>query len=372
MSTSSNRLISLDALRGFSIAAMILVNFPGNEHSVYATLQHSRWNGLTMTDLIAPLFFFIVGVSITLAYTKRLEAGIPKEGMYKKIITRTLKIYFVGLLLNLIPDFNFAELRYTGTLARISVIFIVSAFLFLNSDWKKQAWIGGLTLVAYWLAMTLIPTPGYGKVMLEPNANLAAWIDQHFLPGEVWKPWFDPDRIWDPEGILSTFPAIVTGITGLLAGHVLINKKLSRHEKTIYLMVGGSFSAILGYFWGLTFPVNENIWTSSFVLVSSGFAAMFLGAVYYLVDILGYQHGTRPGIIFGANAITAYVLGDVLSLIFYGWKIGGHSLNEYFFDALTSAGLGPKFVSMLYAVIFVCIVFVPVYILYKKKIFIKL
>ncbi len=372
MHLPSNRLISLDAMRGFTIAAMILVNFPGNERMVYAPLQHSRWNGLTPTDLIAPVFFFIVGVSITLAYTKRLEAGVPKGGMYKKIITRTLKIYFVGLFLNLLPDFNFAELRYTGTLARISIIFFVSAMLFLNSNWKKQAWIGGITLVAYWLAMTLIPTPGYGKVMLEPNANLAAWIDQHFLPGEVWHPWFDPDRIWDPEGILSTFPSIVTGITGLLAGHVLINKNLTPHEKTIYLMVGGFFSTLLGYFWGLDFPVNENIWTSSFVLVSSGFAAMFLGAVYFLVDILGYRHGTRFGIIFGANAITAYVLGDVLALVFYELKIGGHGLNEYFFDAFTSIGLGPKFVSMVYAIIFVWIVYIPVYILYRKSIFIKL
>lgn len=360
------RLISLDAFRGFTIAAMITVNFPGTWDYVYAPLRHSAWNGLTPTDLIAPFFLFIVGVSIAFAYTKRMDLGVPKKEMYRKIIIRTLKIYLVGLFLNLLPDFNFTELRYTGTLARISIVFIFCALLFLNTKWKTQAFIGVGILVGYWLVMTLVPTPGYGKVILERGANLAAWIDEHYMPGVLWQ------GTWDPEGILSTFPSFVTGITGLLVGSLLLHKTLTKHEKSIYLMIGGIFSTALGYLWGLTFPVNENIWTSSFVLVTSGMAAMVLGAVYFIVDIQGRKKGTKPGIIFGANAITVYVLGDVLSLFFYDLKIGGDSLNMHFFDVFTSIGLAPKFVSMIYSLLFICINFIPAYILYKKRIFIKL
>ena len=283
----------------------------------------------------------------------------------KKLSSGQLKIYAVGIFLNLLPDFDFADLRYTGTLPRIAIVFLVCAILFLNTDWKKQVWISVGVLVVYWLAMTLVPTPGYGKVMLEPGRNLAAWLDTKWLPGTMWQ------GTWDPEGILSTFPSIVTGITGILAGHVILSKH-TREQKVIYLMVAGFFAAGAGYVWGLAFPVNENIWTSSFVLVTSGFGAMMLGAVYFIVDMLGRKKGTRPGIIFGANAITVYVLADIFALLFYEIKIGGNTLNGYFFDAFTSIGLGPKLVSMIYALIFVCINYIPAYILYKKKIFIKL
>ena len=365
MTSPSNRLISLDALRGFTIAAMILVNFPGNWDHVYAPLRHSDWNGLTPTDVIAPFFLVIVGVSIAIAYTKRLQKGVLKGAMYKKIIIRSFKIFAVGIFLNLIPDFDFADLRWTGTLPRIAIVFLACALIFLNVTWQSQVWIGVITLVVYWLAMTLIPTPGYGKVMLEPGANLAAWIDSKYLPGKMWQ------GTWDPEGILSTFPSIVSGITGMLAGVLLIGNK-SKEMKVILLMVIGFFMTFAGYLWGLTFPVNENIWTSSFVLVTSGIAYMALGAFYFLVDMQGYTYGTKPGIIYGANAITAYVLGDVLALIFYGLKIGGQSLNLHFFDLATNIGVAPKFASMLYALIFVCIVFIPSLMLYRKKIFIKL
>ncbi|WP_020531839.1 acyltransferase family protein [Flexithrix dorotheae] len=364
-STQVNRLISLDAMRGFTIAAMILVNFPGNEHHVFAPLKHTVWNGLTPTDIIAPFFLFIVGVSIALAYSRRLDKGTPKTDMYQKIIIRSFKIFAIGIILNLLWDFNFAELRWTGTLPRIAIVFLVCAFMYLNTDWKKQVWIGGGTLVAYWLAMTLIPTPGVGKVMLEPGVNLAAWIDSQYLPGKMWQ------GTWDPEGILSTFPSIVSGITGMLAGALMLSNR-TREMKVIQLMVIGFFMAIAGYLWGLTFPVNENIWTSSFVLVTSGFAFLALGVFYFLVDMQGYTYGTKPGIIFGANAITVYVLGDVLAAIFYSMELGGTSLNMHFFNVLTGVGVGEKFASMLYSLTYVCIVFIPAIILYKRKIFIKL
>ena len=365
MSTQVNRLISLDAMRGFTIAAMILVNFPGNWDHVYGPLRHSEWNGLTLTDLIAPFFLFIVGVSIAIAYTKRLQKGTPKGDMYKKIIVRSFKIFAVGIFLNLLPDFNFAEIRWTGTLPRIAIVFLVCALIFLNTKWKTQAFIGGFILVAYWLVMTLVPTPGYDKVMLERGINLANWFDSQYMPGRMWQ------GTWDPEGILSTFPSIVSGITGMLAGVLMLSDR-TRENKVIWLMVIGFFMTIIGYFWGLNFPVNENIWTSSFVFVTSGFAFMTLGVCYFLVDMEGHRYGTKPGIIFGANAITVYVLGDVLSILFYGLKIGGKQLNEHFFDLFAGIGIWPKFVSMTYAIFYVCVIFIPAIILYRKKIFIKL
>jgi predicted acyltransferase len=360
----ASRLISLDAMRGFTIAAMILVNFPGSEH-IYEPLEHAAWHGLTPTDLIFPFFLSIVGVSIVLAYSKRLEGSKPKGELYKKIIFRSLKIFAVGVILSLIPAFNFSEVRWAGVLQRIALVFLACSFLFLHTKPKTQAWIGAILLFTYWILMTLVPTPGVGKVMLEPGVNMAAWLDRLLLPGRMWQ------GTWDPEGILSTFPAIVTGITGLLAGHLLLSNRHPK-DKVIYLMMAGMLSLILGYVWQLDFPVNKHIWTSSYVLVTSGMAAMLLGAVYYIVDIRGYWKGTQVGLIFGANAIAVYVLADLLSIPFYQIPFGSNTMNGHVVEALTSMGFAPKFASMLYALLFVGINFIPAYMLYKKKIFIKL
>ena len=360
-----SRILSLDVMRGFTIAAMIMVNFPGSEEHKFPTLSHTKWNGLTFTDLIAPFFLFIVGVSIAFAYSKRLLDNSPKTDLYKKIVIRSLKIFAVGMFLNMMPYFDLSDLRYTGTLHRIAIVFLCCAILFLNSTWRQQAIIGAIILILYWLAMTLIPTPGLGKVMLERGVNLAAWVDQQYLPGKMWQ------GTWDPEGILSTFPSIVSGITGMIAGRLLLSR-ITPNEKVNYLMTTGLFVAATGYFWSLIFPVNENIWTSSFVLVTSGFASMLLGALYFIVDISGKTKGTKIGIIFGANAISAYVLADVLALLFYISSFGGKTMNQHFMDGFVGAGFEPRLVSMTYAVLFVAINFIPAYILYRKKIFIKL
>lgn len=365
MTLQSNRLISLDALRGFTIAAMIMVNFPGNEQYVYFTLRHSKWNGLSFTDTIAPVFLFVIGVSIVYAYTRRLQLGTPKGSLYKKIIFRSFKIFAVGMFLNLMPDFDFGNVRWTGTLHRIAIVFMFCAILFLNTTWKQQAWIAAVLLVAYWMVLTLIPTPGVGKVMLEPGVNIVAWVDSKYLPGKMWQ------GTWDPESILSTVTAIVSGITGMLAGRLMISR-LTPGEKVNYLMTAGLISAITGYFWGLVFPVNENLWTSSFVLVTSGLAALLLGALYFIVDILGYKKGMQPGVIFGANAITVYVLADVLALFFYRAEFGGLPLNELLVNELVQSGMQPELASWLYALFFVAVNFIPAYILFRKKIFIKL
>ncbi|HZK63230.1 MAG TPA: heparan-alpha-glucosaminide N-acetyltransferase domain-containing protein [Puia sp.] len=365
MTSQHPRLISLDALRGFTIALMIVVNYPGSEDSVFFTLRHTLWNGLSMTDQVAPFFLFIVGVSIVFAFSKRLDEGSPKGNLYRKIIFRSLKIYAVGMFLNLMPAFDFHAIRWTGTLQRIALVYLACSILFLNSNWKQQAWIAAILLVAYWLVLTCIPTPGFGRVMLEPGKNIVAWIDNQFLPGRMWR------GTWDPESILTTVTSIVSGITGMLAGR-LMRSAYSPNEKVNYLMTAGVISAITGYVWGLAFPVNENLWTSSFVLVTSGFAALLFGAFYFLVDIRGHTRGTLPGIIFGSNAITIYFLADVWALLFYEAKFSGTTLNEAAVQGMSHIGFDPRLASLLYALFFVCINFIPAWILYRKKIFIKL
>ncbi|WP_167605095.1 acyltransferase family protein [Maribellus sediminis] len=359
------RLISLDAFRGFTIAAMIMVNNPATWGHIYPPLRHAEWNGLTPTDLIFPFFIFIVGVSITLAYTKRLSAGIEKGPMYRKIIIRSLKIFAVGILLWLFPKFNFETVRIAGVLQRIAIVFMVSALLFLNTRWKTQAIIAAVLLVGYWLVMMLIPTPGYGKVMLEPGANIAAWIDSKFLPGYMWQ------KTWDPEGLLSTFPAIASGISGMLAGHLILSK-IPQDRKVIYLFTLSFFAFVIGFFWSYIFPLNKSIWTSSFVMVTSGLAGMTLAASIFVVDILGRTRFTKPGIIFGSNAIAVYVLADLWRLPFYTWKFGGASLNVHWMQMFENLGWSMNFGSFSYAAMFIAFNFIPAWILYKKKIFIKL
>ena len=300
----------------------------------FFTLRHSKWNALSFTDNIAPIFLFVIGVSITLAYTRRLKDGSPRGSLYRKIIFRSLKIFAVGMFLNLMPDFNFSDVRWTGTLHRIAFVFLFCAVIFLNTNWKQQAWIAAILLTGYWLLLTLVPTPGAGKVMLEPGVNIVAWVDSKFLPGRMWQ------GTWDPESILSIIPSTVSGISGMLAGKLLISDRPPA-EKSNYLMIAGMCSAIAGYFWGLTFPVNENLWTSSFVLVTSGFGALLLGALYFRIDIKGYKRWTMPGVIFGANAITRMIHGGVEcgpNAVFVFKREGYHKTDFNFKDTAEAFG----------------------------------
>ncbi|ULQ50860.1 acyltransferase family protein [Flavihumibacter fluvii] len=365
MPTNSNRLISLDAFRGFTVAAMIMVNFPGDEAHVFFTLRHTVWNGLSFTDQVAPFFLFIIGMSISYAFTHKINSGVAKGPLYKKIIFRSLKIFAVGMFLNAMPAFDWANLRWTGTLHRIALVYLITALVFLHTNWKQQAWISAIILLGYWIIMMNIPTPGEGKVLLEPGRNLAAWIDQQYLPGKMWQ------GTWDPEGIMSTFPCVATCLMGVLAGHLMLSQ-LQANLKLNYLMCAGVISSVIGYFAGLGFPVNENLWTSSFVLVTAGFAALVFGVFYFLADILGHRQWCRPGVIFGANAISAYVLGDLLALVFYQWPIYGQTINHHVVNGMVSFGLPPNLASWCFALLYVCINFIPLYLLYRKKIFIKL
>jgi predicted acyltransferase len=363
--SETKRLISLDAFRGFTIASMLMVNYPGSWGHVFRPLLHADWHGLTPTDLVFPFFIFIVGVSISLAFSKQLKSGKPKGQIYRKLVFRALKIFIAGVVLWLFPKFDFEHIRYVGVLQRIAIVFLISAILFLNTNWKTQAIVATVLLVGYWLAMVLIPTPGFDKPMLEPGANLAAWIDSKFVPGLLWQ------KTWDPEGLLSTLPAIASGIIGMLAGHLILSD-LHRERKVIYMFSFGFFALCIGFLWNYVFPINKPIWTSSYVLVTSGLAAMTLAASMFFADILGRTRFTKPGIIFGSNAIAVYILADVWGQFFYNIKYGGISLNKHFMGLFETMGWNMKLGSLIFALIFVAFNFIPAWILYRKKIFIRL
>lgn len=369
MKATSQRLVSLDAFRGITIALMITVNDPGSWEYVYAPLEHAEWNGITPTDLVFPFFLYIVGVSIALAYTKRIKMKVPKGDMYKKILYRSLKIFAVGIFLNSLSGlmhgfqgYHFSDLRIMGVLQRIAIVFFVCAMLFLNSDWKTQAKIGASILVLYYIVMMFVPVPGVGVPMLEPGpeGNIAHWIDSFITPGRLYR------ETWDPEGVFSTFPAIVTGITGMLVGTLILSDK-SQEKKIIWLFFLGFLAFVVGGIWDWFFPINKRLWTSSYVMYTSGVASMTLATSLFFVDMLGYKKWTKMAIVFGANAITVYVLSGVFIriFIFTGWK-------ETIFNSLVSVGFEPRLASFIFAVLFTLLCYIPIYFMYKKKIFIKL
>ena len=369
----SKRLTSLDAFRGFTIAAMIFVNFPGTVSHVYAPLLHGKWWGVTPTDLIPSAFLFIVGVSIAFAYTKRKQIGVPTGQMHSKIMIRSLKIFFVGICLKfwgLLPAMNLEMFSWTGTLQRIAFVFLCCGMLFLHTSWRIQALTGATILLLYYAALVFVPTPGYGCVMLEPGINIAHWVDRHFFIGHMCR------RSWYPEGFSVNISSIVTGITGMLAGAYLLSSD-SWERKVINLFFAGGIAIIAGIMWGWgsILGVNTNLWSPPYVLVSSGFAASALAACIYVIDILGKNNhpAVHFGVIYGMNAITVFVLADLLEPVFYLVKIGGLPFNEWFVYFMSEVlFFTPKLASMCYAIIYVFICFIPAYYLYRKKIFIKL
>jgi predicted acyltransferase len=360
---SSSRLISLDAFRGFTIAGMIIVNNPGSWQYAYPTLLHADWHGLTAADLVFPFFLFIMGVSIPLAFSKRIQMGASKSDLLNKITSRSIKIFLLGVFLNMFPLFDFSQIRWPGVLQRIAIVYFISALLFLKLSRKGLAYTGIFLLIGYWLAMTLIPVPGAMGPNLEPGTNLAAWLDNLIIPGRMYQ------GTWDPEGILSTLPAIVSGISGVLIGMLLL-LNVPRERQVIWLFVAGFAALILGEAWGWVFPINKNLWTSSFVLYTSGLASMTLGFFIWIVDILGKKGWTSFGVIYGSNAISIYVFAGMLpALTGLKWG-GGESIRSLFFGSL-SGFMDPGLASFLWALLFCMICFIPAYILFRKKIFIK-
>ena len=355
------RLLSLDVFRGMVIAAMLLVNFPGNWKAIYEPLEHATWEGTTPTDYIFPFFIFMVGISITLSFSKQLGQGKTRRQLVGKTILRTLKIFALGVFIRVLPTLDFSRIEIPGVLQRIALVFLACALIFLFADWKKQIYLGFGILIAYWLAMTCIPIPMFGAGVLEPGKNLANWMDSVVLPLSLLN-----KRGYDAEGFLSTFPAIVSGISGLLAGHILLRNQ-EKEKSILQLFALGIGLICAGDRWGWTFPVVKKIWTSSYVLLTSGWAFMVFGLLVWLIDVQGIRKGTKPFVIFGTNAIAIYFLADVFETLFL--RTGFHDLA---LSCMQDIGFMPKNASLVWAIFSVLVCYVAAWILYRKKIFLKL
>ena len=363
---ASQRLLSLDVMRGITIAGMILVNTPGSWAHIYPPLEHAEWHGLTPTDLVFPFFLFMVGISITLALGRRVEQGMDQAPLVGKIMKRAAIIYALGIFLTLFPAFDFSNLRVVGVLPRIATVYLIASLLFLPLSWRAIAGLSIFLLVAYWLAMALIPVPSVGPANLEPGTNLAAWLDERLVPGRLYR------GNWDPEGFLSTVPAVVTALTGILTGYWLRTRK-SAEEKIIGMMVAGVLACAVGYLWHQVFPVNKNLWTSSYVLVTSGMALLLLGTLYWLVDVRRYHRWTPFFVAFGMNAITAFVIHATFIDAFHmSVNAAGDTLGGLGYQGLVQIGLSPNFASLLWAIGYLLLCFIPIWIMYRRRIIVKI
>jgi predicted acyltransferase len=355
------RLLSLDFFRGLTVAAMILVNNPGSWSYIYPPLEHSKWNGCTPTDLVFPFFLFMVGVSVTFALSSRKADAGGHGKLMLHIFRRAAIIFAIGLAFRLIPSFDFYNLRILGVLQRIAIVFLIISLLYIKTGPTTRIWLCFSFLVIYWLLMMVVPVPGVGPANLEPGTNLAAWLDRTIM-GErhLWK----QARTWDPEGILSTLPAISTGLLGIMTGDWIRRKDREDAEKVSWLFTAGFLSVLAGLVWDGFFPINKSLWTSSFVLYTGGLAAMGLALSYWLIDVQKYQRFTPPFVAFGRNAITAYVLSGVIPMIFKG--MSGGMFRGY------SGIFSPLNASLAAAITLVLLLFIPVWIMYKRNIIVKI
>ncbi|GMN09571.1 DUF5009 domain-containing protein [Croceitalea sp. MTPC9] len=358
-----NRILSVDIFRGMTIVLMILVNTPGTWSNVYSPFLHAKWHGYTPTDLVFPFFLFIVGTSIVFAYQNKTI----NSGTYKKITIRSLKLIGLGLFLGAFTlSFpfikEFSEIRFPGVLQRIGVVFFFVAILFINLDWKKLIGVSVLLLIGYWLLMTLVPVNGIESTLDRAPNNFANWLDVKVFGTHNYKP------DYDPEGLLSTIPSIVSSLLGIFTGLILTSKQ--KKKATILFGLGGSL-LLLGHLWDFVFPINKALWTSSFVLVTAGWANVVLALIYYLTDSKKIKFGS----IFryaGANAIVLYFLSSFISKIMGMIKVGETSLHGWLFqNVYVKDFMSLELSSLLYGLSVVAFYCLLAYVLYKRKIFIK-
>jgi len=372
MSTlSPSRLVSLDVFRGITIAGMTLVNNPGTWSAIYWPLEHAEWNGWTPTDLVFPFFLFIVGVAISLSLGRRVEEGAPKRPLYMKAAKRALIIFGLGFFLNLFPDFHFSDVRIPGVLQRIAVCYLITAVIFISTRVRTQVIIAVALLLAYWIVMTKIAAPGYAAGDLTKEGSLASYIDRVVFGAHVWK----PARVYDPEGILSTVPAISTTLFGVLTGHWLRTER-SQYEKVAGLFVAGAICVGVGWSCNPFFPINKALWTSSYVVFTAGLALQLLALCYWLVDIKGYRRWAWPFIVFGVNAIALFVgsalMVRIMGLIKMPTGHGGTtSLQGWVFQHLFLSWASPVNASLAYAIAFILFWLFLMWLLYRKRILIR-
>ena len=367
MEAKSERIISVDFLRGLTVAFMIFVNSPGSWDYVLPWFAHAKWNGCTPTDLIFPFFLFIVGLSVHFSLSPLKSKGITSL-VFLKITKRTVLLFLIGLFINGFPYYHLDTLRIPGVLQRIAIVFFICAMMFLYISMRLQILLTLLLLLGYWLIMCAVPVPTIGVSNLEPATNMAAWVDSQVLRDHVWA----QTKPWDPEGVLSTLPAIASGLIGLLTGF-LMKSTDDKKVKTVRLFLLANLLVLGGMAWGQLFPVNKNLWTSSYVLFTSGIALHGLAISYWILDVSEYRKFTKPVIAFGANAISAYILSELTEAILNVITLSsGDSVKSWLFHHGFASWLNPYIASHVMAFTFVCLMYIPIWMLYKKKITIKI
>jgi predicted acyltransferase len=383
----TKRLLSLDVLRGITIAFMIMVNNNGGP-GAWGFMNHAVWNGLTPTDLVFPTFVFVMGASIVFAFESRLARGATRAQLARHTAQRAVILLVLGWVVNNFPFFHWQGMRFYGVLQRIAVCYLVVGlfYLFDQRVWTKVVALA-VALIGYWVLLRWVPVPGAGMPgrdfpFMDQRLNLVSWLDRLLMPHHLYLDWSGPDphNLRDPEGLLSDLPALGTALLGLLAGLWL------RSSRTVRQKAGGLAGATasclaLGYLWSLSFPLNKNMWTSSYVLVAAGYSLLVLTLAYIAVERFGWGKGRSawlvyPWLVFGSNAIVAYMISELLPGVLEFISIptrAGHSTtplawaSHHLFARIPDPGWG----AFAYAVSYTAVCFIPVWVLYRRKIFVK-
>jgi predicted acyltransferase len=393
------RVLSIDVLRGLTIALMILVNDPGDWAHTYAQLDHAQWNGFTLTDLVFPNFLFMVGASIIFSLQSRIARGESRRTLALHILRRSAIIFALDLFFGLYPHFHYTHLRLFGVLTRIALCYLCAGLICLTTQRAgKLLAIAAALLIGYWALMRFVPVPGFGIPthdipILDPDRNLAAWLDRHFIDltqrtihsGRLYR------RTSDPEGLLSTLPAIATTLLGSVTALWLRRTQsktlaITQAQCAVGLLLAGFLSLGAGLLWNLSFPINKNLWTSSYVLFAAGWALLLFALCYWLIDIRHFNDTkagkwlTFPWLVFGSNAIAAFSVSEFLveNLIWIKlpFELGpnGQPVTAWFwiYHHLFAFNGSTKNTSLAFAIVFVAVCFLPNLFLYRKRIFLKI
>ena len=390
------RLLSLDVFRGLTVAGMLLVNNPGTWSAIFPPLEHAEWNGWTPTDLIFPFFLFIVGITTHLSLSARRARGDDDRALVKQILRRGIIIYLLGFAMAMFPFYQWGviqslpnatpwdrilyrieHVRILGVLPRIAIVYVCAALLTLKTNLRQQIIIIASLLFGYWFAMTLIPVPGenaIGALLLNTHdRNLAAYLDRLILgTNHTWT----GSVTFDPEGPMSTIPAIGTAMLGVLAGTWIGRKDKSVPDRISGLFAAGSIGMVVGLMWNWSFPINKNLWTSSYVLFTAGMACVTLATIMWLVDYLNVKWWTKPFVVYGVNPIVAFVGSGVLARLIYTlWHVNyqGKSvaLQDAIYQIVFLPWLPPRVASLAFALTFVLLWYGILLVLYRKKIFLR-
>lgn len=379
MTTPASRLASLDAFRGFTIAAMVLVNNPGDWSHLYSQLEHAKWNGWTFTDTIFPFFLFIGGVSMALSLGRLAAGGADKPRLLLKLAKRAALIFLIGFLLNLIPYFNFERVRIPGVLQRIALCTLLAAPIVVYCGWRLQLVIIAALLTVYSAFMLFYPVPGIGAGVLEPGKDFGAYIDRMLLDGHMWV----QSKTWDPEGLFSTLPALGSQLFGVLAGRFLLNG-LSRIEQTVWLLLAGLLFLWLGVILdAILMPINKSLWTPSYCFLMTGWALLIFSAFFWLLDVNPYQavrqaaaRWTRPFQIYGMNALFIFAFSGLVAKMFGYIKLAQPdgstvSLGRTLYAPIRALPIGALNTSVLYALLFNAAMFLLAWAMWRKRWFVK-